>query len=180
MVESLYCIASTRIEDNLILFLHNHGLLTDVVAMLGGPYGAASLRGTCRIARELVPKIWYRKFGCADGLLMYAAREGNAPLCRYAKEQLGATGCLGFNWMLATAAFFGHEHLCRLAKEWGADWVEDMLTNAARGGHEHLCILAKEWGAKDFGAVAMCAKDERIMRLAQQWIEEEKIKVVPV
>ncbi len=56
-----------------------------------------------------------------------------------------ATSVNAINSMLRRAAYSGHEHLCILAKKWGATNFDGMLNGAALGGHERLCILAKKW-----------------------------------
>jgi hypothetical protein len=83
-----------------------------------------------------------------------AAMEGNGPLCRYAKE-FGASNC--FSMMMWNAAWAGHEHVCRLAREFvkeeglsDIDCVDTMILGAEMGGRERLCVLAKEWGATIF------------------------------
>ena len=51
--------------------------------------------------------------------------------------------------MLRNAAYEGMEHLCILAKEWGALDFNGMLSLAKSGKHENICRLAREWGATD-------------------------------
>ncbi len=79
------------------------------------------------------------------------------------------------NGMLRGAALGGHEHLCILAKTWGAKDFDRMLYYAARGGHEHLCVLAKEWGATSVSAIngmlylAAQGGHESLCILAKEW-----------
>jgi dsRNA-specific ribonuclease len=89
--------------------------------------------------------------------------------------------------MMFNAAYGGHEHLCRLAKEWGVMDYNGMMFNAAYGGHEHLCRLAKEWGATDYNGMMMYASlkgHESLCHLAKEWGAtdykrgEEQIKAV--
>jgi hypothetical protein len=49
--------------------------------------------------------------------------------------------------MLRSAASGGHEHICHLAKEWGATAYNKMKISATINGHQRLRDLAREWGA---------------------------------
>jgi hypothetical protein len=101
-------------------------------------------------------------------MIMKAARVGDE---KFLLHEAGASKrCL--IWMMLGAAEGGHEHLCRLAKEWGATMFDVMLKGAAEGGHEHLCRLAKEWGATTFNgmlAAAAYGGHAHLCRLAVEW-----------
>jgi len=79
-----------------------------------------------------------------------------------------------FDKMLLIATQNNYEHLCHLAKEWGATDFDRMLYKAAEYNHEHLCYLAKEWGATDSAVsmmlgVAASNENEQLCRLAKEW-----------
>jgi hypothetical protein len=117
-----------------------------------------------------------------DRILAYAAECGNESLCRYAKKR----GAKNISEMYLQAALNGHERICLLAFEWGAEMLnpmqlfqlateqnfEELLVLGATHGNEPLCRLAKEWGATDFERMLDRGADNRhigICRLAKEW-----------
>ena len=137
--------------------------------------------------------------------LAYAWGGGDIPMMLAISAYAGSVNCcaLARSWctsagvpilpekVLISAVFGGHEHICRMARAWGANDFNRMLFIAAQYGRERLCCLAREWGATDYesmlaagaqgGAVSICEQNgvalgrhDSICRLARAWLVDVK------
>jgi hypothetical protein len=150
------------------------------------PYQLLGLRASCTAMRAVIPPPQH--FKNAKKLLVYCAEHGDIWTCKFVMENVKFKGAR--ETILFAAARNGHEHICRLAREWmlsirgraenETDWNQ-MLMCAAYSGHEHICRLAREWllsarlqtkSGTDWNEMlgnAARGGHEHICRLAREW-----------
>lgn len=167
--------------DDVLCILLQPDVLEVIEYTLGGPYGAANLRATCKALRD---RISVPKRMKADVLLFLAAKNGLIYQCRAAKRY----GTTNFDNMLDWGAVVGRGDLCHLAKKWGATDFDRMMGSAMVHGHVALCRLARKWGAywkvllyyaPVFATNGRTTPDnqEKLLGLSKEWETELRLQI---